>query len=82
MFRSLGQVSGVGLSSAMLQASLNKQLTERFDSPEVSDQFCVKVGETLIPASVRSSTGLDMHRVRLLSYPTNGPASRLELLTR
>lgn len=36
MFRSLGQVSGVGLSSAMLQASLNKQLTERFHSPEVS----------------------------------------------
>jgi hypothetical protein len=38
MFRSLGQVSGVGLSSAMLQASLNKQLTERFHSPEVSDE--------------------------------------------
>lgn len=35
MFRSLGQVSGVGLSSAMLQASLNKELLEQFRSPEV-----------------------------------------------
>jgi hypothetical protein len=36
MFRSLGQVSGVGLSSAILQACLNKQLAQRFHSPEVS----------------------------------------------
>ncbi|KAJ9104745.1 hypothetical protein QFC19_003886 [Naganishia cerealis] len=35
MFRSIGQVSGVGLSSAMLQASLNRQLLERFDNPEI-----------------------------------------------
>ncbi|KAJ9125074.1 hypothetical protein QFC22_000027 [Naganishia vaughanmartiniae] len=35
MFRSLGQVSGVGLSSAMLQASLNRELVARFDSPEI-----------------------------------------------
>ncbi|KAJ9127742.1 hypothetical protein QFC24_000025 [Naganishia onofrii] len=35
MFRSLGQVSGVGLSSAMLQASLNRELVARFDSPEL-----------------------------------------------
>jgi hypothetical protein len=39
MFRSLGQVSGVGLSSAMLQASLNRELVARFDSPEVSQNF-------------------------------------------
>ncbi|GHJ89949.1 hypothetical protein NliqN6_6351 [Naganishia liquefaciens] len=39
MFRSLGQVSGVGLSSAIFQASLNRELVARFPSPKIIDKL-------------------------------------------
>ncbi|WVQ62897.1 uncharacterized protein L199_001046 [Kwoniella botswanensis] len=39
VWRSLGQVFGVGLSSAVFQGSLASQLNERFESPEVIDKL-------------------------------------------
>ncbi|KAJ9108706.1 hypothetical protein QFC21_000026 [Naganishia friedmannii] len=47
MFRSIGQVSGVGLSSAMLQASLNRELVARFESPEIISR--IKHASSAIP---------------------------------
>lgn len=35
VWRSLGQVFGVGLSGAVFQGTLSEQLNSRFDSPEV-----------------------------------------------
>ncbi|OCF58224.1 hypothetical protein L486_04254 [Kwoniella mangroviensis CBS 10435] len=39
VWRSLGQVFGVGLSSAIFQGSLASQLNERFESPEIIDKL-------------------------------------------
>ncbi|WVF66941.1 hypothetical protein IAT40_001684 [Kwoniella sp. CBS 6097] len=39
VWRSLGQVFGVGLSSAVFQGSLSTQLNRKFDSPELIDRL-------------------------------------------
>ncbi|KIR57514.1 integral membrane protein [Cryptococcus bacillisporus CA1873] len=39
VWRSLGQVFGVGLSSAVFQGTLSEQLNSRFDSPEIIDKL-------------------------------------------
>ncbi|WRT65299.1 uncharacterized protein IL334_002242 [Kwoniella shivajii] len=39
VWRSLGQVFGVGLSSAVFQVSLAEQLDRRFDSPDIIDKL-------------------------------------------
>ncbi|WVQ83412.1 hypothetical protein IAT38_005553 [Cryptococcus sp. DSM 104549] len=39
VWRSLGQVFGVGLSSAVFQASLTQQLDQKFDDPKIIDKL-------------------------------------------
>ncbi|OWT36191.1 integral membrane protein [Cryptococcus neoformans] len=39
VWRSLGQVFGVGLSSAVFQGTLSEQLNSRFDSPEIINKL-------------------------------------------
>ncbi|KAM0747021.1 multidrug resistance protein fnx1 [Meredithblackwellia eburnea MCA 4105] len=39
VFRSIGQVSGVGLSQAVFQSSLTRELKRRFDDPELIERL-------------------------------------------